>query len=596
MKIVYFFCALLLQISLAGNSQDLNTAKNLTLSQRFEDAAEMYKAILKSEPSNSDVYYYYGKNILDEYINDPYSNSKTDAAREATDLFKGGIKVDSMNSLNYVGLAMVAVFNKKDTNLANSYYARVEKELPKKAKKYTPRDLEILVQLSTAELYAETPRFQKALNWANLATTINDQNADAFIALGDIYISMSQPSPAIQNYNRALYLDPKNVLLLTKIGNIYIRARNLTQSRNYFEKAQAIDSTFAPLYKGLGEAYSMAGRHDFAKENYKKFLELSGNNIPAKVSYIASLFKARDYKETLIQIAEVQKIDQSRNYLNRIGAYSSYEKKPADYNLALTYIEKFFAQTTPEKIITKDYAYYGRILLKLKKDSAQIAKGIEMLGEAYKMDTTDMDIVDELATAAYYNNVYPVAVDMLKKKIENGDATTNDVMFLGKTYYKMKEYGKADTVFTGITVKEPDYLPAYVWIANTYASLDPESKEGLAFPKYEKVIEKASVDTVKNAGELFDSYTYMSSYYLFSPKPDLDKAEEFCNKMISLDPKNKKWQIRAYKSLAIIYTKRKNYSEAINKYKMVLELDPNDPDSPKAIEGLKKAIEAAKQQ
>jgi tetratricopeptide (TPR) repeat protein len=596
MKIVYVFCALLLQISILSNSQDLNTAKNLTLSQRFEDATDLFKKLLTAEPNNSDIYYYYGQNILDEYINDPFSNSRADAAREASDLFKEGIKIDSLNPLNHIGLGMIAVFQKKDTTLANTYYTRAEKTLPKKVKNYTPKNIETLVKLSTAELYAENPRFQKALNWAEMAKLAAPNNPDVFIALGDIYITNTQPSLAITNYNRALYLDPQNVLLLTKIGNIYIRARNLTESRNYFEKAKAIDSTFAPLYKGLGEAYSMAGRHDFAKQNYKKFLALSGDNVPAKVSYIGSLFKAKDYKETLVQIEEVQKIDNSRNYLNRIGAYSAYEKKPADHKLALQYIEKFFENTPLEKIITRDYAYYGRILLKLKQDTTQTIKGIEMLQKAYQMDTTDMDIVDELATAAYYNNEYPVAVEMLNKKIAAGNATTNDFMYLGKTYYKMKEYGKADTVFTGITQKEPDYLQAYVWMANTYASLDPESKEGLAKPKYEMVIQKALVDTVKNATELFDSYSYMGSYYLFSPKPDLDNSEYYYHKIINLDPSNKKWQIKAYKSLGIIYTKRKNYPQAILNYKKVLALDPNDPDSTKAIEGLNKAIEAQKQQ
>lgn len=596
MKIVNLFCALFLLLSITTYSQDLKTAKNLTLSQRFEDAADMYKALITADPNNSDVYFYYGSNILDEYINDPYSNSRADAAREASDLFMEGLKIDSLSPLNNIGLGMIALFSKKDTTLANKYFAKAEKTLPKKAKNYTPKNLETLVKLSTAELYSETPRFQKALNYATQATTINDQNPEAFLALGDIYIANNQPSEGIKNYNRALYLDQQNVALLTKIGYIYIRARNLTESRNYFEKAKTIDSTFAPLYKGLGEAYSMAGRYDFAKQNYKKFLTLSGNNVPAKVSYITSLFKAKDYKETLIQIEDVQKIDNSRNYLNRIGAYSAYEKKPGDYKLALKYIETFFANTTPEKIITRDYAYYGRILIKLKQDSTSIDKGIQMLHKAYEMDTTDMDIVDELGTAAYYNNHYNVAVEMLNEKIASGSAVTNDYMQLGKTYYKMKAYGKADTVFTTITQKEPENLQAYVWIANTYASMDPDSKEGLAFPKYEKVVQVGMADSVKYVNEISDAYSYMGSFYLFAQKADLDKAEYYYRKMMALDPNNKKLQIKGYKTLGIIYTKRKNYSEAIANYNKVVALDPNDVDAPKAIEGLKKAIEAAKQQ
>jgi len=595
MKIFYLFFALFLQLSFSSFSQDMITAKNLSQSQRFEDAAGIYKELINKEPANGDVYFYYGENILSEYLNDPYSNSKNNAAKEASDQFKQGIKKDSLNPLNYIGLAMVAVFEKKDTSLANTYYAKAEKTLPKKIKNYTPKNIETLIKLSTAELCADKPRFAKAIAWGKKATLISETNPEVFIAMGDIYISKSDPSSAMKNYNRALYLDPNNVLLLTKIGNIYIRAKNLNQSRDYFEKAKAIDSTFAPLYKGLGEAYSMVGRHDFAKLNYKKFLDLSGNNIPAKVSYINSLFKARDYKETLNQIEEVQKIDNSRNYLNRLGAYSAFEMKPANYDLALKYIEKFFENTTPDKTITRDYAYHGRILLKLKKNDEQVNKGIDMLKTAYQNDTTDMEMLDELATTAYYNKNFTLAVEALEKKIELGQANTNDYMYLGKTYYQMGEFNKADEVFTMITKKEPDYIQAYVWIANTYASMDPESKEGLAEPKYETVIQKALTDTVKNKGELYDAYSYMGSYYLFSPKADFDKSEIYCQKIINLDPKNKKMLIKSYKTMGIIYTKKKDYPRAVTFYKKALALDPSDTDTSKTIEGLNKTIAAQKE-
>jgi len=65
------------------------------------------------------------------------------------------------------------------------------------------------------------------------------ETPDIYITLGDVYLANKQPSQAIQNYNRALYLDENNVLLLTKIGNIYIRAKNLNESRNYFERAKS---------------------------------------------------------------------------------------------------------------------------------------------------------------------------------------------------------------------------------------------------------------------------------------------------------------------------------------------------------------------
>ncbi len=577
------------------HSQDLASAKNLMLSQRFEDATEMFKTLLKQEPANGDIYYYYGINILNEYINDTYSNTKEDVAKGATVIFKTGVEKDSLNPLNHIGLGIVALFEKGDTSMANKYLSRAELTLPKKVKKYTAKNRETLLQLMTAELYAENPRFKRAYKLGDLAKSFATENPemdspDIYTSLGDVYLSNMKPSDAIQNYNRALYLDPTNVLLLTNIGNIYIRARNLTESRNYFEKAKAIDSTFAPLYKGLGEAYAMGGQHKFSKINYKKFLDLSGNNVPAWVSYINSLFRTKDYAEAINQIEELQKVDNSRNYLNRLAGYSAYEMKPADYEKAKSYMELFFKNTETEKIILKDYSYYGKILLKTK-DTSQIDNGLENLCKAYYMDPSDVKLLDEIINNAYSNDRYELAAKMLNTKIDAGQASTNDLMYLGKVYYKAKLFGKADTAFTAVTVKEPNNLQAYVWIANTYASMDPDSKEGLAEPKYRSVIKLARMDSVANSKELFDAYSYMGSYYFLSAH-DNARAENYFWSIVKLDKQNKNWQIRGYKSLALVETKKTNYPGAIEYYRKALALAPSDNDIETAIRDLQRIIEA----
>ena len=64
-------------------------------------------------------------------------------------------------------------------------------------------------------------------------------------------------------------------------------------------------------------------------------------------------------------IEEVLKVDNSRNYLNRLAGYSAYEKKPQDLEKAKTYMETFFKNAKDENIITRDYAYYGRILIQI---------------------------------------------------------------------------------------------------------------------------------------------------------------------------------------------------------------------------------------
>jgi tetratricopeptide (TPR) repeat protein len=556
-------------------SQDLSTALKFSQSERYEDADSVFKEVLKANPANGDVYFFYGENNLKSYVADPYSNAIDAVVKEVTGIFKKGIASDSLNPLNYVGLGMVILLDKNDTSAADVYFKKAEQTFPKSKKRYTEKNILTLIKLAQAQLYAKEPRYQKATNYLEKAVDIAPKNTDAYVALGEIYESQNNASEAVKNYNKAVYINPKLTVPLVKIGNLYMRSRNLEAARDNFDKAKAIDSTYAPLYRGLGEMYSLSGHDNFSIFNYKKFLALSGNNIPAKIQYLISLFRAKKYSEALILAEEIMNYDKSRNYLNRIAAYSSYEKKPADYQKALKYIETLIQNSQPEKIIAKDYAYYGRTLLKLK-DSSLVDKAFDKLQLAYKMDTSDQDLIYDIAVNAYVYKKYDLSTKMMNKKIAYGKPGINDYMLLGKGYYQSAKYEKADSIFRIVIKTEPKYMLAWTWKASTYVQMDPNSTEGKAEPIYETIIQIGLTDTVKYLNDLFTAYSYLGSYYLYSPKPNFNISESYYRKIVKLDSKNKAWQIKGLTSLAVIETKRKNLKKAYDYYGQVLILDPGN--------------------
>jgi tetratricopeptide (TPR) repeat protein len=131
-----------------------------------------------------------------------------------------------------------------------------------------------------------------------------------------------------------------------------------------------------------------------------------------------------------------------------------------------------------------------------------------------------------------------------------------------------------------------------MWLANSDYSLDPDSKLGLAKPKYDKVVEKASADTVKYSKELFASYDFLGSYYLTVKPVDLDKATKIYQKIIALDPKNKTNLMKGYSGLALVAAKKKNYAGARDLFKTLLTLDPGNKDYQKAEETFEKQVKA----
>jgi len=584
---------------LVVNGQDLQNAKSFTRSERFEEAENIYKSILQKEPNNSDAYFYYGQSTIKQYLADTFSISKTEALKIASGLFQKGLVTDTNNALNIVGLGMVELLKSGDTNKADIYFNKAYKKVPTKASKCLEKDVVVLIKLGSAQVLGKNKRYAKGLFYlekAKEATTDKKtglgKNPEVFLAIGDVYLSNKLHNDAIKNYNTALAIDGKFVEAQLRIGYLYMGAKNLNGARQAFIDAKDVDSTFAPVYRGLGEVYTVARQYKFAKENFRIFLKLSGDNTAAKASYAASLFKSGEYEEAIKTIEEVLAVDNSRNYLNRLAAISCFEKKPQDLEKGLKFSEAFFVKTTPEKIIPKDYAYLGRIQLRMKKDSITTDNGIMNIVKAYELDTTDMDMLNEAYKSCYYDKKYSKAAQLLTRKIAQGSAETNDYMMLGKTYYQLKQYNKADSVFSLVAANSKN-IEAYVWMANTAASIDPESKAGLAKPKYELVIQAALSDTAKYKTELMNAYNYMASYYL-RIKKDNEQTKNYAQKIINLDPNNKEYKIKGYSFLSAIYIGSKDYNKVKQVYNKLLEIDPTNADYKKMIDWANAGIESQK--
>ncbi|HEY3372488.1 MAG TPA: tetratricopeptide repeat protein [Prolixibacteraceae bacterium] len=572
--------------------KELNAALKLVASEQYENAGQAFEELLKKAPGNGDVYYYYGEAVINDYLSDTLSNSLKEMGGKANELFQKGIQQDPANQLNNVGLGAICLLVSNDTLAADKYFVKAEASIPPKQKMCTAKDARVLTKLGSSQLLGTVNRYNKAINYLTRAKAIAPNDAAIYLASGDVYIRNNDMNNALANYNKALSLEPTSPLAKIKIGNIYVRANNLNAARPYLDEAREIDSTFAPVYRELGELYTKAGQPNLAKTNFRKFIDLSGNNIPAKIQYSKALFRAKDFTNALTTIEEVLAVDKSRNYLNRLAAYCCYDKKPPELEKGKMYMDLFFKNTNPEAIIPRDYLYYSRILYKVaKNDSLSLLKAFDSFNKAYEMDSNNVNLVSEIASDYYYSRMYKNAIKWINKKNTKGKSDKDDLMLIGKSYYQLGEYKNADSLFNKVIVNQPENIQAYVYSARTASSLDPSSELGLAQPKFELLIGKVGSETTKYAKELQEAYTYLGYYYL--QKKDFETSKSWYKKLFELDPANKQWQIQSLKAQALIAYREKNYIQARDLYTEIKKLDPSDLDAGKAIQDLNKAIAAA---
>jgi tetratricopeptide (TPR) repeat protein len=639
-----FLAVFLTGISLNIKAQDLNTAILLTKSEQYDKAQVMYQDLIKKEPANSKNYFFLGENYLLDYFADTISNSLTVAAKSAKAEYDKGVSANAGDPLNYVGLAKVAFYT-GDTKTAADMRAKARSLLLpfKNIKKIVPPAPEYAFALAKiAESYIKEGKVDtsQALPLIREALKIDNKNKDVYLIGGDIYILVNDGSKAISFYNQAQFADPKSPTAAMKIGNIYTKGRALEAAIPYYEQAIQLNANYAPAYRELGQLYLSAQRFDLSKENFRKYLDLTEGNIPAKIRYVNALFYAKDYDNVIKNVEDIFKVEKSRPYLNRIAGYSAYEKNPPDYDKALAYMETLFKTVSADRILWKDYHYMARILVKrnqnwpkmaddlasldqqlnkeknklaiaataaektkekaiivdltaketaakaeLAKSDAEIDRAFEEYNKVLELKPGDQALLNEIA--ANYNNFkrYNGVAKTLTLMLDPTKDNTEELLRIGRAYYNAEKYKTADSVFTALTVKSPDYVPAYLWIANTYSKMDPDTKLGLAKPKFEKLIEVAKRDSIKNAPAMMDAFGYLSYYHMMNN--NYSRSKDYYIRMVNLDPNNKEYKIKGYVGIGSVElrstsTEKTNegrlpyLTRATEAYNKILALDPTN--------------------
>jgi len=636
-------------------SQDLNTAIQLTRSEQYDKADEMLKQLIQKEPANSRNYFYLGENYLLEYFSDTISNSLNVSVNQAKEAYQKGVDANANEPLNYIGLAKAAFFMGDDSKAAEHRAKAKSFLLPyKNLKKISPPAKDyafILAKIAESYIKEEQVDTASALPLIREALKIDNKNRDVYLIAGDIYILMNDGSKAISYYNQAQMADPQSPTANMKIGNIYVKGRALQAAIPYFEQAIELNANYAPAYRELGQVYSLAQRFAQAKEYFEKYLSLTEGNIPAKVRYVNALFYAKDYEGVISNVEDIFKVDKSRTYMNRIAGYSCYEKNPPDYDKALAYMETLFETVSPERIITKDYHYIAKILVKKNQNAPKVADAAADLREVIKKDKAKLAtlklpadkaklnalIAGNTAKADSLDKVYNSMMKEVEKafvnydklmelkpndralvgevasaynsfKDYNGVAKTlgrilgslpdakEDYMQVGRAFYNGEKYQSADSIFTLVSSSVPDFVPAYIWTARTYSKLDPDTKLGLAKPKFEKVIEVAEKDSVKNVSELSESLGFLGYYYMTQENYSASKA--YYNRLVEVAPNNKDYQIRGYHGIGLVELRLASaeksnegrlpfISRSADAYNKIIALDPNNALAKNQISYLK---------
>ena len=511
MKHCIVFISTLLTLSTAFGQNE--QAQKYVDKEMYNSATSIYQGLLKSNKKPGETNYYLG----DIY----WRKENIDSAKY---YFMEGIKADETVPLNYVGIGIVTM-QKNSTEGSKSF----EKALSMTSEK------NVQVLNAIAEYYilsGEKTDIPKAITLLKKSTEADPKNALSWMLLGDAYSKQSDGTNQAASYSKAANLLHSVPVLKMKYGKMYSAARNYDLAVKYFNEGLAVDSTFGPLYRELGDLYSRSKKYDLATVNYEKYLKYIDRNDDVEFKYADFLFKNGNYEKsiTIFNRLEAKKYPSVSLYNRRAIAYYM----TGNYDQAQKDMETYFKKIDIVKAKSADFEYYGKILLKKGNDSLAILQ----FQEATVRDTTRLDLYSEIGSYYFNKGNYAKASEYYAKQITPKTSDPKVFYELGQAYYYNKDYVQADSTFKKIIDLKPNIYLGYLWRARANAAQDPETKTGAAKPFYEKVIEICTPSGTKYKAELIEANEYIAYYYTVNR--DKVKADAAWKSILALDPANTK--------------------------------------------------------
>lgn len=448
-----------------------------------------------------------------------YGLLEAEDTRAAIEAFDHGIASDVRSGLNYAGKGR-AVLMEGDLPGAT---ALLQKALDLSRSK----DAAVLNAVARAWLTRQD-HASKAIALLMKSESIA-ASFETSILMGDAFLQQGNGGMAIIHYEHAASYDLKDPLPHFRIGQVYLRSTNKEAALEAFSHAVAIDPGYTRAWKEIAELqYSFRNGAEAvrAQEKYLGFTEFKDRGLSNLGFYY---FMARDFPRS----AEAFEGAWTRGLLTQTGLkyFAIALDETGSYEKAGKLFGEYFKNTKPEQVVAADYVAYGKLLLKLERDSLAVLAFDDALALGGTQVAVKQLKAETLFKVRRYGEAASAYDDLIRSRQK---PTSQDLYSLGRALYFNGDFREADSTFRKLIESQPAITLGYLWAARSNASLDPESTEGLAKPFYEKLVELAQKQPELSKNELKEAYSYLGYFYLL--KNAMDLSRQNWEKVLAIDP------------------------------------------------------------
>ncbi|QOV91312.1 tetratricopeptide repeat protein [Humisphaera borealis] len=150
-------------------------------------------------------------------------------------------------------------------------------------------------------------------------------NADTHFAAGQFAEGQGNLPMAMDQYAKALKLDPRHKDSLYRTGIVQVKQRQFNSAIETFSKYVEASKGEATAYANLGFAYELAGRTTEAENTYRKGIQREPTNAACRVNYGLMLARKERFNEAILQMQTV--LGEGEVHYNLASVYESMGRK-----------------------------------------------------------------------------------------------------------------------------------------------------------------------------------------------------------------------------------------------------------------------------
>ncbi len=199
------------------------------------------------------------------------------------------------------------------------------------------------------------------------------QSWDYYLKQGTLQFQAGMYNYSIDNFTKALELNPESYTALNYLGKIYLLKKNYKKSLEYFEKSIVINPKQEDIQIESGKLQDLFSNKDAAFTRFKSAADINNDNAEANLNLVRHYYRLNDKEKSLYHLNKSADISRKTDITCSIESQPFIKSKKFDLAIAM-YLKDI--NKNPGNILIR---YELHELYREKKDYLKAAEILEQI-------------------------------------------------------------------------------------------------------------------------------------------------------------------------------------------------------------------------